>query len=321
MLDSKQVKSLAKECGADVVGIASMDRFEGAPKQMDPRYIFPDAKSMIVMGFRILRGTLRGIEEGTFFAPYSSMGYAGINQVLQPMVLWRFCKFLEDEGYEAVPIHNDFPWNATYGIGYDPQQTGQVRPDWSRPVEPGKPAPDVFLHLRIAAFCAGLGQIGYSKVFLTPQFGPRQRLAAVMTDLPLAPDPLFEGELCDRCMACVRECSGNAISETKTVQVTVAGRQIEWGEIDFRKCSLAFCGGAKETNPFMVTPEDEKGFTDGSYGKTQHYKLPCRYEYGRAIEGARGCIRACMVHLESQGKTGNKFAAPFRRRKPWKLDS
>lgn len=44
MLTSKKVKILAKECGADIVGIASMGRFEGAPKQMDPRYIFPDAK-------------------------------------------------------------------------------------------------------------------------------------------------------------------------------------------------------------------------------------------------------------------------------------
>jgi hypothetical protein len=27
-----------------------MSRFEGAPKQMDARYIFPGAKSMIVLG-------------------------------------------------------------------------------------------------------------------------------------------------------------------------------------------------------------------------------------------------------------------------------
>ncbi len=41
MLTSDQVKQCARECGADLVGIGAMDRFEGAPMQYDPRYIFP----------------------------------------------------------------------------------------------------------------------------------------------------------------------------------------------------------------------------------------------------------------------------------------
>ena len=317
-ITSKAVKKFAKQCGADIVGITSMDRFEGAPKQMDPRYIFPDAKSMIVMGFRIFRGCLRGIEEGTFFSCYSSMGYAAINHVWQPMVLWNFCKMLEDNGYEAVPIPNSFPWTNTDSSGRDPQATGKPRDGFSRPVSPDKPAPDVTVHMRIAAVCAGLGEIGYSKMFLSPEFGPRQRLAAVITDAPLTPDPLFAGKICDRCMACAKDCTGGAISRTKTVKVNVAGREIEWGEIDYEKCSRAFCGGAKEYNPFMVTPEDEKGFNQ-EVGKAQQYKLGAQYNYGRALEGARGCIRACMCHLEEKGKLKNEFKNPFRKGKPWKL--
>lgn len=318
MLTSEAVKDYARKCGADIVGIASMDRFEGAPKQMDPRYIFPDAKSCIVMGFRIFRGCLRGIEEGTFYIAYAGMGYAGINWIYQPMVLWNFCKMLEDGGYEAVPIPNNFSWTNTNSNGQDPELTGKLREGWSRPVSPDKPAPDVFVQLRIAAFCAGLGEIGYSKMFLSPEFGPRQRLAVVLTDAPLEPDPLFEGNLCDRCMACVKECTGEAISKTKTVKVTVAGRELEWGDIDFKLCSRYFCGASKEFNPFMVTPEDEKGFNQ-PVGEAQQYKVGPQYVYGRALEGARGCIRACMVHLEEQGKLKNAFKEPFRRRKPWRL--
>ena len=56
MLTSEDVKKTGKMHGADLVGIASMDRFEGAPLQMDPRAIFPDAKTMIVCGCRIPRG-------------------------------------------------------------------------------------------------------------------------------------------------------------------------------------------------------------------------------------------------------------------------
>ena len=63
-LTSADVKAAAKRFGADLCGIGNMERWEGAPKQNDPRYIFPGAKSFIVLGFRIPRGSLRGIEEG-----------------------------------------------------------------------------------------------------------------------------------------------------------------------------------------------------------------------------------------------------------------
>lgn len=108
---TKEVKEYAKKCGADIVGIASMDRFEGLPKQMDPRHIFPEAKSMIVIGFRIFRGLFRGIEEGTFYSAYSVMGYEGTRWVFQPVVLWNFTKLLENKGYEAIPIPDNFPWS------------------------------------------------------------------------------------------------------------------------------------------------------------------------------------------------------------------
>ena len=318
MLKSEDVKQYARDCGADIVGIASMDRFEGAPKQMDPRYIFPDAKSMIVMGFRIFRGCLRGIEEGTFYVAYAGMGYAGINHVLQPMTLWHFCRMLEDEGYEAVPIPNNFPWTNTDSSGQNPEQTGLLREAWSRPVAPDRPAPDVFVHMRIAAVAAGLGEIGYSNMFLSPEFGPRQRLAAVITDAELEPDPLFDGQICDRCMLCAAECTGKAISTTNTIKINVAGKQCEWGEIDYSICSRYFCGASSEHNPFMTTQADEEGFTQ-PVGRAQQYKVAPTYDYGRALEGASGCIRACMVHLEEQGKLKNTFKNPFRKRKPWKL--
>ncbi|HOV21913.1 MAG TPA: (4Fe-4S)-binding protein, partial [bacterium] len=178
MITSEEVKEVGKRCGADLVGIASMDRFEGAPKQMDPRYINPDAKALIVFGFRIHRGLLRGIEEGTYFSGYTSMGYGGINTVFAPLVLRQVCNFIEDNGYESTA----YP-NPLVAVAVD-IATGEFKKGWSRPVSPEKPAPDVFIHFRIAAFCAGLGEIGYSKVFLTPEFGPRQRFACILTDAP-----------------------------------------------------------------------------------------------------------------------------------------
>ena len=153
MLTSEAVKKFALECGADIVGIGSMDRFEGAPKECDPRYIFPDAKAIIGLGFRIHRGLLRGIEEGTYFAGYPAMGYANINDVFAPMVLRLVGNFIEDHGYEAVLYQN-----TSVRLGCNV----------GKPVAEGMPKPDVFLHFPIAAFICGMGEIGYSKLFLTP---------------------------------------------------------------------------------------------------------------------------------------------------------
>jgi hypothetical protein len=102
------------------------------------------------------------------------------------------------------------------------------------------------------------------------------------------------------------------------VKVTVAGHDLEWGDINYLDCSRYFCGASEEHNPFMVTEADREGFQK-PVGESQRYKIGPTYDYGRALEGASGCIRACMIHLEEQDKLDNKFQTPFRRRKAWRI--
>ena len=52
MITSQQIKEAAKQMGADIVGIGSIDRWSTAPIQMDPKQIMPRAKSIIALGFR-----------------------------------------------------------------------------------------------------------------------------------------------------------------------------------------------------------------------------------------------------------------------------
>ncbi|OGV65095.1 MAG: hypothetical protein A3K18_32515 [Lentisphaerae bacterium RIFOXYA12_64_32] len=309
---------MARALGADAVSIGSIDRWEGAPLQMDPRQIMPEAKSVIAMAFRVFRGSLRGIEEGTFFSNYSAMGYGGLTYLYMPMTVINLSKFIEDHGYEAFPMGHQSDWRAVDG-------EGGSRRNYSRPVAPGRAAPDVMVHLRIAGFLCGLGEIGYSKVFLTPQFGPRQRVGLIFTEAELKPDPIIKpGTLCNRCMACVKQCPGNAIDPKKTVKVKLAGYDVEWGELDCKACDTAFRGGIPSDEP--LAPEDS--YMDSMYGKsvkrapwTPFYKKPSNvYNTGQAVCGGRGCMRACMISLESRGMVENKFKEKFRRRKPWSVD-
>ena len=154
-------------------------------------------------------------------------------------------------------------------------------------------------------------------MLITPEFGPRVRIGVVLTELELEPDPIYDGpQLCNRCMACVRNCPGGCISETKTVKVNLAGHEVEWGEIDTKKCDDTFYGGMRTNNP------DEGGEYDGRKNikrgwHTPFFKRPRQlYTSGQAICGAMGCTRACMISLEARGVLKNKFKEPFRRRKP-----
>lgn len=339
MLTSEQVKQAARAMGADLVGIGAMSRFEGAPPPMDARHLFPEARVIIGLAFRIPRGYLRGIEEGTHFYQYPSMGYANINEVYAPTVLHELACLLEDHGWEGAAFRNTGGRMTVSDITGDPHEPWQHgrRIRYSRPVAEDRPAPDVMFHFRIAAFICGLGEIGWSKLFLTPQFGPRQRFAFMLTDAPLEPDPLYDGPpLCDRCMACVRECPVGAISGEESVRVTVAGRELQWGALAEWDCFHGYMGSNRETNPFLPPdafdefPNTAKilaGEARLSPEQTLAVQQVLRRYYGpaggynSALCGGRGCLRACMVHLEATGRLSNRFETPFSKRPPWRLEA
>ena len=70
-------------------------------------------------------------------------------------------------------------------------------------------AAGVFAH-KTAATRAGLGWIGKTALFVSPETGPKVRLATVFTDLPLDTGaPVTEGR-CGSCRACLDACPAGA---------------------------------------------------------------------------------------------------------------
>ncbi len=321
-LSAATVKQLALDLGADLVGIGNIERWAGSPRQMDPRQIMPECRSIIVCGFRVHRGTLRGIEEGTLFANYAAMGYGGVTYLRMPPVMWGLSNALEDDGYEAIPYGQIDAWRS-----YD--DAGKVWDRFSRPVAEGKAAPDVNPHTRVAAYLAGLGEFGWSKVFLNPKYGPRVRYGIVMTELELEPDPIYSGPaLCNQCMACARDCPAGAIPSDpqNTEGITFAdGSRVEWGRFDAVRCCNCFSGGEIPEDIEAMKPEETYSSwlglksVNGAHGP--FYKKPSPvYWTGQAVCGGKGCVRACMISLEARGAIGNTFKTKFRRRPPWSVD-
>jgi reductive dehalogenase len=64
------------------------------------------------------------------------------------------------------------------------------------------------------AIDAGLGEMARNGLLVTPEFGPRVRLAKVLTNLPLVPDKPIEfgvGDFCLICGKCAQKCPSKAI--------------------------------------------------------------------------------------------------------------
>ncbi|OGV50580.1 MAG: hypothetical protein A2X49_12295 [Lentisphaerae bacterium GWF2_52_8] len=320
MLNSQKLKDFAlKELKVDKIAIGSIERLKNAPPDMNPLNMMPRAKSVIAFAQRILRGCYRGIDEGTHWPSYQVFGYSGLNHV-NSKTLYRLGRFVESFGYEAMPAPSSASLREFGPRGPSPK--------------PGKPPREITLNLRIAAASTGLGEIGWSKVFLTEEFGPRQRIGIILTEAELEPDPIPEKKLCDGCKQCVRECPGCALPKDKSVEIELNGKKVSWCDIDIGKCKLTHFGLNRKSSPHFVKrfpgvylPVEQQELTwleawdlgwaifpfVPTYASLSSHPVP--------ICGARGCIVACMKHLEKKGVVKNQFVNKrgFSDNKPWSL--
>jgi epoxyqueuosine reductase len=110
---------------------------------------------------------------------------------------------------------------------------------------------------------AGLGQLGMSGLIITPEHGPRVRLAAIFTDIDNL--PFHEGptkhewilDFCKRCLVCVRKCPREAIFPEPRVQPS--GRITC---VDNQRCfpyflETAGCAVCIKVCPFNRTPYEK----------------------------------------------------------------
>ncbi len=294
---AEKVREVAREAGADLVGFGPIKRFEGAPPELHPRTIFPQTRTVIALGVRHERGALKAVEEGTYWQAYNCDNYWYLNEVVAPKILRAVVLFLEGEGATSVPVHNPF----------HPHSGRMLRDD-----QPS--GPDGFVSLRVMGVAAGLGELGHSKLFLSPEFGPRQRIFAVFTDAELDPTPLFTGSVCDGCLECVRDCEAGAIGGSRDVKFVIEGHEFSHAPLDVHACGRVHCGLDPRFSPFWNGTEPE-GATSPSYNEfVTHRFRHC------AICVGRGCLRSCLDHLEKEGRIEMRFKTPLIERERWKLD-
>lgn len=227
MIDRKELLRTANEARADLMGVAGIERFASLPAEKSPLSIFPECRSVVVLGRRILRGALRGVEEGTnFSSTYGMFGFRWLEDNFLARTTYDVTCWIETQGFEAVPL---------FGYSADGMPQGV-------PVTKGRPAPNVIVDLDFAAQAAGLGEIGLGGFFITPRFGLRQRFALILTDAEIAPDPVRPKSICGDCGLCAKACPLGAIDLARKTMAGVPGAQTAVAAIDYDACRSCLNG-------------------------------------------------------------------------------
>jgi epoxyqueuosine reductase QueG len=186
-----KLKQYALDNGADLVGVAPIERFGGAPQGHRPEDILPGARAVVACARRIPEGALDG--PATVYHRAMEVIYAQLD-----LLAGRVALFLEAEGGRATPVPADEPYR------YWEPENSYGRGDLSH---------------KHAAQAAGLGRLGKNSLLITRQFGNRVHLVSVVTDVDLEPDPVLDWDPCpERCTLCLRACPAGALSGDQQVK-------------------------------------------------------------------------------------------------------
>ena len=179
----KELERFALE-GVDKFGIASAESFEGAPAGTHPTDLMPQCKSVIVFAIKHL----------DVFATSCNLACQAYTQDITNRETlhqaYRISRFLEKHGSLA------FPMVASVSMWPFVEEESGVA---------GR------ISLRHAAQLSGLGCIGHNAMLITPEYGPRVQLGAILTDAILPLTPVLAENPCTGCGLCIEQCPADAL--------------------------------------------------------------------------------------------------------------
>lgn len=183
-ISSQDIKQKAKDLGADLVGIADGNT-------IDASHITElDAGRVIVLAKRLNDGVARIKRWDDRHKYYNDeLALTHLEETSLELVYW-----LEDNGYPAIivpPTHVD---------------PAQYKEDPNAHL-------DTLLSLPHAAVEAGLGTLGLNLQLLTPEYGPRVILTAVLCSVDVDCDRPMSEALCKgpSCGRCLKTCPADAV--------------------------------------------------------------------------------------------------------------
>ncbi|MBI2907486.1 MAG: epoxyqueuosine reductase [Chloroflexi bacterium] len=206
-----ELEAFARSLGAEIYGVASAEAYlRDFPTKPPPTKFVPDAKSVIIVGMPFspaIYATVARPEMAEVFRKPADPagGEKAVNR--PPAGAERYYSSPENTmlQHEVAMIGYKVGWKLLregYAAFYMPNVAQEPR---------FRTAPFYFMP---AMYEAGLGQLGYNCAIINPEYGPRFRVTAIITNKELpAGQPLGEQYYpgCAECKMCVRRCPAKAI--------------------------------------------------------------------------------------------------------------
>ena len=175
------MEDLARKLGADVFGVADLDLIRDYPTI--PENLLEGFKRGIVVGVKLSDAVFDTLPESRSL--YAKQ-YEVANSLLD-RIAFLLAREIEKKGYKAVPI---------------PASKILKNTDWRS-----------FISHKAVARAAGVGWIGKSLLLVTREYGPRIRLATILTDMPLEAGEPAKNR-CGKCKECIDACIVNALRDS-----------------------------------------------------------------------------------------------------------
>ena len=238
---SEEIRFLANSQGIDLVGIGPAEGYK-------PSDVLSDAKSIVVLAIKTPDHI---VESGS---PKERKEQAAFAEQEMYRVGYHIAKLLFEKGFIAYPVSANSFSIATLSQHFR-------TPEWLSAFEKH---PSMIDHLRgqiplvYAGYKAGLGIIGRSGLLITPQFGPRVHIGALVTNAPLETSRPLEIDFCENCDMCEKACVGKSISEKGRDPIKCWRAEWEKGEpipgFPFKLCPALCLKNCPVGKPGIIAP-------------------------------------------------------------------
>lgn len=187
-----KIKKFCYNLGADVCGIANIDRFSDAPKGYHPADILPSCRTVIVIGIALPRG-LTKVNSRLIYGHFNNFSIQQIDNIT-----FSIAKKIENE-FNAISL--PIPCDGPYEYWESEEMEGRG-----------------LLSMKHAAVLAGLGTLGKSTLLLNEEYGNLLTVGVILTELELESDDLAESICIKECRLCIDNCPAHALNGENVVQ-------------------------------------------------------------------------------------------------------
>lgn len=195
---SATVANIIPKLDVDMVGIVKLAEWKGTKLEESALRFLPQTSSVVTFAMTYYPEIL------ALTSHERTMGAASMNELLER--------------------HADYLNGRLTKASYDVAKSSHSVKLRALPLGPvGCPVDVRFMEaafsFKHASEAAGLGKIGWHSLLITPDFGPRVRLACCLTEAELEPTHIHMNVKCSECGICIDNCPAGALKKPQGDQL------------------------------------------------------------------------------------------------------